>query len=114
MSVLKKPKELQTLHFSDGKLSMNLNSLQQFATLGRQLNNKPRQQVLLALERNSGMTVTDLFNLLKWDQSYTSQMLRDLKNSGLVTSERDGHFVLYSVNKALLLEVRKFLVNIYE
>lgn len=114
MVLSKKPKELQSLNFSDPRLSMPLNKLDRFADMVRFLKNKPRQTVLQVLESNKGMTVSDLYTKLGWDQSYTSQMLGSLKRAGLVYAQREGHFVTYFANKDLLKQVKQFVDSAFD
>jgi len=105
---------MQTLHFNDPKLVMSLSSIENLAELTRYLKNKPRQMILQALEKQGGMTVSDLYTSLGWEQSYCSQMLSSLKKAGLILAEREGHFITYTINKPLLLALKKCMVEIYE
>ena len=64
----------------------------------RAINHPLRKQMLQAIHLQVRMTVTQLFIKLRIEQSVASQHLAILRKAGLVTTERDGKFIFYSVN----------------
>mgnify|MGYP005837038863 CR=1 FL=1 len=73
----------------------------------------PHRLMLLKLLSERNRTVMDLCGELKLRQSLVSQHLARLRLDGLVKAERQGHFVMYSLNderaRALVLAlVRMF------
>lgn len=114
MVLSKKPKELQTLSFKDPKMSMQLSKLDRFAELARYLKNKPRQTLLQLLDANGPMTVSDAYTALGWDQSYCSQLLGGMRKLGIVISERDGHFVVYSLNQEMFQKIKALVDDILD
>jgi ArsR family transcriptional regulator len=57
-------------------------------------------------------TVTMLAEKLKVTPSAMSQHLRVLKDSGLITNERQGYYIQYSLNENALEEIRNRLNRI--
>jgi DNA-binding transcriptional ArsR family regulator len=58
----------------------------------------PHRLMLLKLLSERNRTVMDLCGELKLRQSLVSQHLARLRLDGLVKAERQGHFVMYSLN----------------
>lgn len=71
----------------------------------RALNHSLRQEIMQLLEQHGKLTVSDLFEKMKLEQSVTSQHLAILRRSGIVTTTRIGKFIYYSVNKDRVGEV---------
>lgn len=55
--------------------------------------------VLEYIRTNGPLCTTDLYIHFRVDQTYMSQVLRILKNLNLVTTERQGKFIYYKINK---------------
>lgn len=70
----------------------------------RSVNNKIRQQIIETIQtaEKGEMTVTQLYVVLRLEQSVASQHLAILRKSGVVTTKRDGKFIYYSVDEARL------------
>lgn len=65
----------------------------------RALNHPLRQKMLsLIKDGRNRMNVTDIYVKLRIEQSVASQHLAILRNQGLVTTERDGKTIWYSVD----------------
>lgn len=62
--------------------------------------------------KSGSMNVNSLANSLKISPSAVSQHLRVLKSAGLVTNERKGYFIHYSLNKNALERARQRLNRI--
>lgn len=57
-----------------------------------------RMSILAFIDKHGQINVNKIYNTLQIEQSITSQHLRVLRLAGLVTTERDGKFVLYSID----------------
>jgi DNA-binding transcriptional ArsR family regulator len=57
-----------------------------------------RLQIIEFIDTNKSVNVNKIYNTLKLEQSITSQHLRILRTAGLVTTRREGKFILYEVN----------------
>jgi DNA-binding transcriptional ArsR family regulator len=75
----------------------------------RALNHKLRQQIIKNLEENSRMTVTDLYILLRLEQSVASQHLAILRRAGIVKTERDGKYIFYRVNEERVVQINQIV-----
>lgn len=69
--------------------------------------NHPLREKMLALISNSNnkMNVTEIYVKLRIEQSVASQHLAILRNEGLVTTERNGKVIHYSVDKDAVKEL---------
>lgn len=79
------------------------------AAITRAVNNKVRQKMLFLLHKKGCLTVTELKQEMKLEQSITSSHLRILREVGFVTTQRDGSKIYYSINYEKLNEVQDFL-----
>jgi DNA-binding transcriptional ArsR family regulator len=71
----------------------------------RALNHKLRQQIVKMLDEKERMTVTEIYVLLRLEQSVASQHLAILRRAGIVRTERDGKFIYYHVNYPRLEQI---------
>lgn len=62
--------------------------------------------------KNGSMNVNSLAEILKVSSSAISQHLRVLKSAGLVSDERKGYFIHYSLNRNALERTRQRLNRI--
>lgn len=69
------------------------------AQIVRAFNNPVRLKVIQHIADNRGITVTELYRNLKLTQSVASQQLSVLKGAEIVTAERQGNCILYSINE---------------
>ncbi|OGW54922.1 MAG: hypothetical protein A2Z46_04820 [Nitrospirae bacterium RBG_19FT_COMBO_55_12] len=67
---------------------------------------------IVELLKNEPMSVNALAEALKITQSAVSQHLRVLKSAGLVTDERRGYWIFYSLNRDILEKCRQRLNRI--
>ena len=65
------------------------------------LGDSNRLQIIKALQ-SSPLTVTDLSLVLDSEMANVSHHLRVLYHAGLVTTERDGKFIYYEINRDVL------------
>ena len=75
----------------------------------RSVNHKLRQTIIKLLDEQKRMTVTEIYDRLKLEQSVASQHLAILRRTGVVKTEREGKFIFYSVNKPRLAEVSRII-----
>ena len=61
------------------------------------------------LEENERMTVTDIYIKLRLEQSVASQHLAILRRAGVVSTERQGKFIFYSLDKDRLSQISKLV-----
>ena len=74
--------------------------------------NDPTRRDILKLLRKRDMTageIADAFNITKPSISHHLDLLRQ---ANLVTSEKNGQFIIYSLNTTVLDEIMKWLVEL--
>lgn len=86
-------------------LKINYHNLKKAALVLRALNHKLRQQILNLIETEKKITVTEIYVRLRLEQSVASQHLAILRRAGIVTTQRDGKFIYYTVNYKRIDEI---------
>ena len=81
-------------------------TLKQSVLVLRAINHKLRQQILQLIHRKECIMVTDIYVKLHLEQSVASQHLRILRDARIVTTERQGKQIFYSVDYKRLEEVQ--------
>jgi len=90
-------------------LNMDYQALKKAALVLRALNHKLRQQLLKLIEEEKKITVTEIYVRLRLEQSVASQHLAILRKAGIVSTERDGKFIFYTVNYKRVDEINRFV-----
>ncbi len=101
--VLKKGKEEIQLDYAE---------LRKAVLVLRAINHKLRQRVIDLLEENEKMTVTDIYIKLRLEQSVASQHLAILRRAGVVSTERQGKFIFYGLDKDRLGQISKLVEDL--
>ena len=83
---------------SDSKAKQIQADAELCASYLKALGDANRLQIMRAL-RTSPLTVTDLSLLLDSEMANVSHHLRVLFHAGLVTTQRDGKFIYYQINR---------------
>jgi ArsR family transcriptional regulator, virulence genes transcriptional regulator len=85
-------------------LSKNQNEILNKAKMKVRALNHPLRQKMLSLvkDNKNRMNVTDIYVKLRIEQSVASQHLAILRNQHLVTTEREGKTIWYSVDDAAI------------
>src|ERR1700709_101255 len=73
-------------------------SVKKAALVLRALNHKLRQQLLKLIEEEQKITVTEIYVRLRLEQSVASQHLAILRKAGIVSTQREGKFIYYTIN----------------
>ena len=87
-------------------------NIKKAAMVLRSLNHTLRQKVIKTIHENKKITVTELYVKMRLEQSLASQHLAILRKAGIVSTERDGKFILYTINKERAAEMNRFAINI--
>jgi len=80
------------------KISINPEKLEASSELLRALAHPLRLQIIEFIDQSDAINVNKIYNTLKLEQSITSQHLRVLRTTDLVSTERDGKFIHYRVD----------------
>lgn len=93
-------------------VKINYHNLKKGALVLRALNHKLRQQIIALVETQDKITVTEIYVKLRLEQSVASQHLAILRRSGIVTTQRDGKFIYYTVNQERIGQIMEVTENL--
>jgi DNA-binding transcriptional ArsR family regulator len=79
-------------------LAVDHHNIKKAVTRLKALHHKLRISILKLLDENGKMTVTEIFVKLRIEQSVASQQLAILRNANVVHADRQGKFILYTIN----------------
>jgi DNA-binding transcriptional ArsR family regulator len=82
------------------------------AMILRAINHRLRQQIVRLIDENKRMNVTDIYVKLRMEQSVASQHLAILRRANIVSTERDGKQIFYTLNSTRISEVSRFINEI--
>jgi len=91
---------------------IDYHNIKKAAMVLRALNHKLRQQVLKTIHENKRIDVTDIYVKLRLEQSVASQHLAILRKAGILSTERIGKFIFYSINTSRIEEINVFVNNL--
>jgi DNA-binding transcriptional ArsR family regulator len=88
-----------------GQIKLEYAKLRRAVLTLRSINHPLRKQMLVLLEQKKKMTVTEIYDKLKLEQSVASQHLAIMRRADVVKTTRDGKFIFYSVNSKRIEEI---------
>lgn len=101
----------ETILLKKGQADIQLDyaELRKAVLVLRAVNHKLRQKIIHLLEESEAMTVTDIYVKLRLEQSVASQHLAILRRAGVVITDRQGKFIMYSLNKERLAQISRLV-----
>jgi DNA-binding transcriptional ArsR family regulator len=87
------------------KIYLDYGKLKKAVLTLRAINHPLRKKLVTMLEEKRKLTVTEIYSMLKIEQSVASQHLAILRRADIVTTKREGKFIFYGVNKKRIAEV---------
>ena len=96
----------------DNVPDINYHTITKSASILRALNHKLRQQVIKTIYENEIITVTQLYVKLRLEQSVASQHLAILRRAGIVSTERVGKNIFYSINHPRIEAINEFVQDL--
>ncbi len=97
---------------SNNPIEINFDTLRRSVLTLRAINHQLRQDMIVLLEKEGRMTVTDIYIKLRLEQSVASQHLAILRRAGVLKTDRDGKFIYYSINKDRMKEISTFIEDL--
>jgi DNA-binding transcriptional ArsR family regulator len=88
-------------------LSLQLEEFKKAALALRALNHKVRQQIMDLIHKRGEITVSEIYEKLKLEQSLTSAYLALLRKANIVKTRREGQSIHYSVNYDHISRIHK-------
>ena len=93
-------------------ININYHNLKKASLVLRALNHKLRQQILSLIETEKKITVTEIYVRMRLEQSVASQHLAILRRAGIVSTQREGKFIYYTVNYKRIDELNQFVQDL--
>jgi len=97
---------------SNEQIKLDYVAVKSAALILRAINHKLRQQIIKLIDENKRMNVTDIYVKLRMEQSVASQHLAILRRASIVTTEREGKQIFYSLNHARIGEIARFVSDL--
>lgn len=110
----KQQNEVVTLGRGSQTINLDYAELRKAVLVLRAVNHKLRQRIIDLLEEEEKMTVTDIYIKLRLEQSVASQHLAILRRAGVVTTERSGKYIYYSLDTERLSQISKLVEELAE
>jgi len=73
----------------------------------------PNRRKIIQLLKKKDMSVTDMLEKFDFTQASLSHHLDILKRADLVTTERRGQFIIYSLNTSVFEETAAIFLNLF-
>ncbi len=96
----------------DNPLQIDYYNIKKASLVLRALNHKLRQQIIRIIAEQKKLTVTEIYVKLRLEQSVASQHLAILRKSGIVTTQREGKFIYYTINTTRIQAIDGFVKDI--
>jgi DNA-binding transcriptional ArsR family regulator len=93
-----------------GEITLEYSKLRKAMLNLRAINHPLRKEIIMLLEEQKKLTVTEIYVKLRVEQSVASQHLAILRKAGIVDTSRNGKFIFYTVNKNRINDV-SVLIN---
>lgn len=108
----KAKKERMTLRQGDEEININYENLRSAVLVLRAINHELRRSIIALLEKEERLTVTELYIMLRIEQSVASQHLAILRKAGVVEPYREGKFIYYSLQKDRLSLIAQLISDL--
>ena len=93
------------------KVTFHYEKLQYSVELMRALAHPLRLRILEFIDQHDTIHVNKIYNTLNLEQSITSQHLRIMRLAGVVDAEKDGKFMVYSINYETVRKAQRAVKN---
>lgn len=90
-------------------LAIDFVQLKKSSMILRALNHKLRLNIVQLIDQQKKLTVTEIYIKLRMEQSVASQHLAILRRANIVTTEREGKFIFYTLNYERIAEIMHFI-----
>ena len=88
-------------------LEINHQLIKKARKVFRALNHRLRQSILSFIHKKGMVSVTEIYQSLKLEQSVCSQHLAILRRENIVTTVRNGRQILYAVNYKRIVQIHE-------
>jgi DNA-binding transcriptional ArsR family regulator len=112
MSALAKKTTPEKFNENENSLGINYLMIRKSSLILRALNHKLRQQMIQIIAQEEKITVTDLYIQLRIEQSVASQHLAILRKVDIVTTQRSGKHIYYTINHPRVAVIKQFVKDL--
>ena len=77
------------------------------------IKHEQRHELMKIIHENKKYTVTELYIKMGMEQSVISQHLAILRKAGIISSNREGKYIFYSINSERIAEINRFAEEIF-
>ena len=109
---IRKIDKLEAQKETEYPLQIDYHSLKKASLVLRSLNHKLRQQIVKIISEDGRITVTEIYVKLRLEQSVASQHLAILRKAGIVSTQRDGKFIYYTINQQRVEALERFVKDL--
>ena len=102
----------EAIQEADKLLHIDYHNIKKAALILRSLNHKLRQEILKFITEKRKVTVTEIYAKLRLEQSVASQHLALLRKAGIVSTQREGKFIYYTLNDKRVDDIERFAEDI--
>src|SRR5688572_24035488 len=102
----------EAIQEADKLLHIDYHNIKKAALILRSLNHKLRQEILKFITEERRVTVTEIYVRLRLEQSVASQHLALLRKAGIVSTQREGKFIYYTINYKRVDVIERFAEDI--
>jgi len=92
-------------HNGKDEIRLDYGNLRRAVLTLRALNHPLRKKLVTMIEEKRKVTVTEIYSSFKIEQSVASQHLAILRRADILTTQREGKFIYYGVNKKRIEEI---------
>jgi len=93
-------------------LGLDMRKLRRAVLSLRAVNHVTRKQILGMLHQRGKLSVTDIYLQLRIEQSVASQHLAILRRAGIVSAQRTGKQIMYSLHLPALEHLARFTAKL--
>lgn len=112
MGKVASPEKLIIKSGTGKEVQIDNKQLRKTALVIRAVNHPLRQKLLNFIDERKRVHVSEIYKKLNLEQAVTSIHLAILRGSGIVTAERDGQRIHYTINKPRLAQVEEITAEL--
>jgi len=98
----------------DNLPDINYHNIKKAALVLKAIDHSLRHQLVKTIHENKTITVTQLYTSLGIEQSVASQHLAILRKAGIISANRNGKFIFYTLNKARIDEINHLVKSMFD
>ena len=86
-----------------------MNHIEEIVTLSKAMSDSNRIKIITLIQREGGLCVCEICDTLHLSQPLVSRHLKQLKNSYILSSHKEGKWVIYTITEKPSLLLNQYL-----